>query len=148
MAIAKSSPSERAGARSTTSCPRAKGASKVTGARTRGCIHRCDRQFYRRPLPEQRSHQSLTRQTCPLNLGGTIMQQTRARQILQSLIQGIDHVTTEDSAKCCRAVRLGRPARRRRAKSEIRGRCRRHCEGLPFYAGPCAICAALRYGEI
>jgi hypothetical protein len=31
-----------------------------------------------------------------LNLGEAIMQQTRARQILQSLIQGIDPVTGED----------------------------------------------------
>src|SRR5579875_2718605 len=37
-----------------------------------------------------------TRQTGPLNLGEAIMQQTRAKQILQSLIQGIDPVTGEE----------------------------------------------------
>lgn len=36
------------------------------------------------------------RQACPLNVGETTMQQTRARQILQSLIQGIDPVTSEE----------------------------------------------------
>jgi hypothetical protein len=33
---------------------------------------------------------------CPSNLGETIMQQTRARHILQSLIQGIDPVTGDE----------------------------------------------------
>jgi hypothetical protein len=46
--------------------------------------------------PEQPSHEVLTRHTCPLNLGATIMTQTRARQILQSLIQGLDPVTCEE----------------------------------------------------
>jgi hypothetical protein len=50
----------------------------------------------RSPPPEQRLHESLTRQTRPLNLGDTNMTQTRARQILQSLIQGIDPVTCEE----------------------------------------------------
>jgi hypothetical protein len=48
------------------------------------------------PQPEQPSHDGLIRQTCPSNAGATIMNQTRARQILQSLIQGIDPVTREE----------------------------------------------------
>jgi hypothetical protein len=50
----------------------------------------------RSPSPEHRSHERVTRQTFPVNLGVTIMTQTRARQILQSLIQGIDPVTREE----------------------------------------------------
>ncbi len=50
----------------------------------------------RSPTPENPSHHRLTLQACPLNLGETTMQQTRARQILQSLIQGIDPVTGEE----------------------------------------------------
>lgn len=58
-----------------------------TGA-TESCI--------RSPPPlEQQSHR-LTSQTRPLNPGEAIMQQTRAREILQSLIQGIDPVTREE----------------------------------------------------
>jgi predicted component of type VI protein secretion system len=47
------------------------------------------------PPLEQQSHQ-LTTPTRPSNLGEATMQQTRARQILQSLIQGIDPVTREE----------------------------------------------------
>ena len=50
----------------------------------------------RSPQREQPSHGSLIRRTCPSNAGATIMNHTRARQILQSLIQGIDPVTSEE----------------------------------------------------
>src|SRR6185312_6438821 len=48
------------------------------------------------PPPEHPTHEDQTRHPCPLKIGVTIMNQTRARQILQSLIQGIDPVTCEE----------------------------------------------------
>ena len=76
--------------------PQAKGVSKVFRAKTGGLARVGLESFIRNPPLEERSHRRLAHQTRSLNLGDTTMQQTRARQILQSLIQGIDPVTGEE----------------------------------------------------
>jgi hypothetical protein len=46
--------------------------------------------------PLEQQSQQLTKPTRPSNLGEATMQQTRARQILQSLIQGVDPIAGEE----------------------------------------------------